>query len=202
MGHRPKALLRRNGEPLWLALLQALHAQGVGRSVVVTGHHRADVVADIEQHRAHWPHPLVLAHNPTPDAGPQDGLPGSLVTGLRACPAGATVWVLLADLVALQAADLAQLRAAHAARPPQTWATVPSVHGTPGHPVVLSAAAVQALLLAAQASPDFAGFKAWRTAHPQLVHLHATDNPHFVADADTPDTLQAWAAQEGLRFSW
>lgn len=210
MGHRPKALLRRNGQPLWLALLQALHAAGVRESVLVTGHHQAAVQADVAQHRAECPHPLRPVHNPTPDVGLNEGLPGSLAAGLLACPPGATVLVLVSDLVALQAGDVAELMAAHAKRPQQSLATLPLVNGTPGHPVVLSPEAVQALLASASGSAtdtagstaNFGGFKAWRAQHPQQVHLYTTANAHFVADADTPQDLQALALSERLHLTW
>jgi molybdenum cofactor cytidylyltransferase len=202
MGDRPKALLRRDGQPLWLALLQALHAHGVRGSVVVTGHHQAAVQADIDAHRARCPHPVHWVHNPTPDLGPNDGLPGSLAVGLRACAPGATVLVLVSDLVALQAADVGELLAAHASRPSQALATLPYVNGTPGHPVVLSPDAVQVLLQEAAKASAFGGFKSWRSQHPQQVHLHTTTNAHFVADADTPQELEALALSEGVRLGW
>ena len=83
MGHVPKGLLRRDGEPLLLRQIRLLAEVGVDEAVVVLGHH-ADRLEPVLRQAGPAPRGMALrwVANPAPDEGPG----ASLRCGLAALP--------------------------------------------------------------------------------------------------------------------
>ena len=94
--------------------------------------------------------------------------------------------LVLGDLPLLRAEHLRLVMSAWQSRGASVQALVPTVDGTPGHPVVLSYAAVNAILLQ---RPE-AGVREWMRSHPAHIwRLPCQDQAH-VADLDSPEDLQ------------
>lgn len=190
LGGVPKAALRHpDGTSLLAHSARALRAAGVGQISVVLGPYlevllplaSACAVRPLIHTR---PHPslidsqrLALAdhatHQPQTDA-----------------------LLLLSDLPGLTAAHLAPVLAAWQSRAERgdegIHALMPVVNGQRGHPVLLSAQAVQAIVQ----QPAELGVRAWLAGHPQAVQTLALDDAAYVSDADTPED----AGRFGLKF--
>ena len=186
-GHRPKALIQRDGQPLLQHLLHSLARAGLPGATVVLGHHAERLAAALPMP---WPLPLKVAYNPRPD----DGQNHSLHQGLHTLPPQADVLVLLCDLPLLTAADIGAVLQAWARRGAGTEVLVPRVAGQRGHPVVFSASVAQALQAAGPAQSP----RDWMASHPGAVAFFDSDNHHYTADADTPEDLARLAAASGL----
>jgi molybdenum cofactor cytidylyltransferase len=190
MGGVAKALIRLQGVPLIRRQVIALSGAGVDELVVVTGHAREAVEAQVQSF------PVTLAHN---DAY-RDGQQGSVRVGLAALsgPFNA-VLVVLADQPLLGEADLTELIGAFKKRP-AGHVVVPQVNVDGqlrrGNPVVLDETACGLIL---EGSANL-GCRQFIERHPELVHLHQTTNTRFITDLDTLDDVERLAQRTGWKL--
>ena len=191
MGHRPKPLLQREGEPLLLRQIRLLQQAGVAQTVVVLGHHAQQLQPLLAQAALQVPL-LTTALNPAPDDGPASSLRCGL---LALAPELSGTLVVLADQPLLQASDVQAVIDAWQARPPGTDLVLPVHEGSPGHPLVLGAQ-VRSTILQGQSVRD------WRHAHPTQVQLLHAGHARYTTDVDSPDALEQLAQQHGVRLSW
>ncbi len=189
MGHRPKSLLLLDGEPLIRRHVRHLQQAGAASITVVLGHYASDIAAALTGLN------IQIVHNPSPD----DGLVSSQRMGLQAVSdACEGVLMMLADQPLLDTTDITDLAAAFAARPADIHMVFPKVDGSPGNPVMLSAAARLAIL--AQ-GPDF-GCKEWRQAHQAQVQAFASSNSHYTVDLDHLEDLSLFTQRTGRTLTW
>ncbi len=192
MGYLPKCLIQANGQPLLHRLLQAVNRLAPQSTALVTGPHAEAIAASLAQ--APPVSGLVQVHNPSPAATPAD----SLRLGLQALAplqADATL-IVLADLPLITAEDLTQVLCAYRQRKPGQEVLWPSVHGVPGHPIVISRTVAEALVSAEQLT-----LKRWRQRHPDAVADWESANDHLVRDLDTPEDLQRLRQDTGMEWS-
>ncbi|HEX6362440.1 MAG TPA: nucleotidyltransferase family protein [Albitalea sp.] len=184
MGGVAKPLIRLQGVPLVRRHLVALSGAGVDEVVVVTGHAREAVEAEVR------PFTVTLAHN----AAPEEGEAASVRAGLAAL-GGAfdAVLVVPADLPLLAGADLTELVGAFKKRP-GGHVVVPVFEGRRGDPVVLDEVA-QARVLEGTLSLDDV-----LDREPALVHRHETANTRFMSGLDTLEDVRAMAERTGWRL--
>lgn len=195
MGHVPKSLLRRDGEPLLLRQVRLLAEAGVGDAVVVLGHH-APLLEPVLRQAPQRGMALRWVVNPTPDEGPG----ASLRCGLAALPEGLeALLVLLADQPLLELGDLQAMLAAWHARDAGVELVVPQHAGQPGHPIVFGPQ-VRARMRQAQGGE---GVREWRRAHADQVQAVPLDHARCTTDVDTPDDLRRLGRDFGvwLEFS-
>ena len=189
MGYRPKALLRRNGQPLLLRQIHLLHRAGLRHVVVVLGHHASALQTLLAQAAPGFAHPVQQALNPAPDAGPGS----SLRCGLAALPPDlAAVTVLLADQPLLDVADVATVLTAWQQRPSGIALLQPCYQGDMGHPLMFDALLRQHLMAQAPHAP---GLRQWRKQHPAQTLLWPATHSRYTTDVDSPEALQALQAQ-------
>jgi len=186
MGGVAKPLIRLQGVPLISRHLIALSGAGIDEVVVVTGHARSAIEAQVR------PFVVMLAHN---DAY-ADGQEGSVRVGLAAL-SGAfdAVIVMPGDQPLIGAPDLTELIGAFKKRP-HGHVVVPVVEGRRGNPIVLDAVALAEIL----ASGTNLGCRHLIERQPELVHVHATDNTRFVTDLDTVEDMERLAQRTGWRL--
>ena len=186
MGGLPKPLIRLQGVPLINRQLVALSGAGVDEVVVVTGHARDAIEAEVR------PFTVTLAHN----AAFADGQPGSVHVGMAAL-SGAfdAVIVMLADQPLIGAGDLTELIGAFKKRPAGNI-VVPVVDGKRGNPIILDDEARARILEDA----TNLGCRHLIERNPELVHVHATANTRFVIDLDTVDDVRELAERTGWRI--
>ena len=186
MGGVSKPLIRLQGVPLIRRHLVALSGAGVDEVVVVTGHAREAVEAQV------LGFPVTLAHNPAYAEGQQ----GSVRVGLAALSGSFdAVFVALADQPMIGAGDLTELISAFKKRP-AGHVVVPVVAGERGNPIVLDEVA-HAQILASDAN---LACRHLIERQPELVHVHETANTRFVVDLDTVQDVHALAARTGWRL--
>ncbi len=186
MGGVSKPLIRLQGVPLIRRHLVALSGAGVDEVVVVTGHAREAVEAQVQGF------PVTLAHNPAYAQGQQ----GSVRVGLAALSGTFdAVFVALADQPMIGAGDLTELIGAFKKRP-AGHVVVPVVAGERGNPIVLDEVA-HAQILASDAN---LACRHLIERQPELVHVHETANTRFVVDLDTLQDVHALAARTGWRL--
>ncbi len=130
-GTTPKQLLLSGGRPLVAITSAAAVAADVDRVVVVTGHRGEDVAAAVSDIA------VVVAHNSDYEQGNMT----SLVTGFRKIPECEAYVVLLADMPGVTGEMIDSLVARWRAEYP--WAIVSSYTDKEGHPLLLSADAMQ-----------------------------------------------------------
>lgn len=184
MGGVAKSLIRLQGVPLINRQLIALSGAGVDEVVVVTGHAREAVEAQVQSF------PVTLAYNPAYREGQQ----GSVRVGLAALNGNFdAVFIVLADQPLIGSADLTELVAAFKKRPAGN-VVVPVVNGQRGNPILLDAQARAQIL----ASDTNLGCRHLIERQPELVHVHETANLRFVTDLDTLADVQ----QLALRTGW
>lgn len=196
IGHRPKSLLRRDGEALVARQLRLLREAGIREAVVVLGHHAERIRAELEWLRAQPGYAdLRWALNPAPDDGPGS----SLRRGLAALPADLDgVLVVLGDQPLLESEDVRAVLDAWARRGPGIELVLPVHEGEPGHPLVFGPRARQAV----QAASGGAGLREWRRAHRQQVQELAVDHARCTTDIDTEADLARLAARQGVTLAW
>ena len=183
MGGMAKSLIRLQGVPLINRQLIALSGAGVDEVVVVTGHAREAVEAQVQTF------PVTLAYNP--DFA--DGQQGSVRAGLAALHGRFdVVFVVLADQPLIGAADLTELIAAFKKKP-SGHVVVPVVNGQRGNPILLDEVAVAQIL----ASDTNLACRHLIERQPELVHVHTTTNTRFVTDLDTLDDVAQLAQRTG-----
>lgn len=191
MGHRPKSLLRRDGEPLVLRQARMLGGAGCAPIVVVLGHHREALLhvleaAQDQDRRLQW------VTNPAPEEDPAS----SLRCGLAALPASlATIVVALGDQPLLEQADFDAVLHVWRTRQPGTELVVPMHAGQPGHPLVFGAALRQAV-------ERGDSVRQWRRAHAQQVQVFAAKHPRYTTDVDTPEALQRLEDEQDVVLTW
>jgi molybdenum cofactor cytidylyltransferase len=186
MGGVAKPLIRLQGVPLISRQLIALSGAGVDEVVVVTGHARSAIEAQVRSFS------VTLAHN----EAHAEGQEGSVRAGLAALsgPFDA-VFILPSDQPLIAAGDLTELIGAFKKRP-AGHVVVPVVDGRRGNPILLDAAAHAQIL-------DSGASLACRhliERHPELVHAHETANERFITDLDTVEDVQALAQRTGWRL--
>jgi len=196
MGHRPKALLQRDGEALLARQLHLLDEAGIRRAVVVLGHHAQRLAPLLARIVAARPHMDVRsALNPRPDDGPGS----SLRAGLAVLPAGLDgVAVLLADQPLLEAADVRAVLAAWRGRRAGIDLVVPTHGGQPGHPLVFGPA-VRAAVARGQGGE---GVREWRRAHAARVQPLPVAHARCTCDLDTPEDVARLATEQAVVLTW
>lgn len=186
MGGVAKPLIRLQGVPLISRQLVALSGAGVDEVVVVTGHAREAIEAQVQAF------PVTLAHNPAYAEGQQ----GSVRVGLAALSGHFdAVFVVLADQPLIGSADLTELMAAFKKRPAGN-VVVPVVGGQRGNPIVLDDVARSQIL----ASDTNLGCRHLIERQPELVHVHETSNTRFITDLDTLQDVEQLAQRTGWRL--
>ena len=189
MGHRPKALLELEGQPLIVRQLTALGQAGIDEQVVVLGHHAQHLeplIRDLAVRRVHHPQP-------------EQGQVSSQRLGLRALSDRVdAVIVALVDQPLVGAAELIDLICAYKARPQGTQVVVPTVNKLPGNPVMFSAQVRTAVL----AGPEAFGCKQWQTQNPDAVYRWPTHNLRYRQDVDSPEDIAQLFEASGQRLSW
>lgn len=183
MGGMAKSLIRLQGVPLINRQLIALSGAGVDEVVVVTGHAREAVEAQVQTF------PVTLAYN----TGFAEGQQGSVRVGLAALQGRFdVVFVVLADQPLIGAADLTELIAAFKKKP-SGHVVVPVVNGQRGNPILLDEVAVAQIL----ASDTNLACRHLIERQPELVHVHTTANTRYVTDLDTLDDVAQLAQRTG-----
>jgi molybdenum cofactor cytidylyltransferase len=186
MGGVAKSLIRLQGVPLINRQLIALSGAGVDEVVVVTGHAREAVEAQVQTF------PVTLAYNPAY----ADGQQGSVRVGLAALNGKFdVVFVVLADQPLIGSGDLTELIAAFKKRP-RGNIVVPVVDGQRGNPILLDDMARTQIL----ASDTNLGCRNLIERQPELVFVHETSNTRFVTDLDTLDDVQQLAQRTGWKL--
>lgn len=194
MGGVAKPLITLQGVPLIKRQLIALSGAGVDEVVVVTGHAREAIEAQVQSF------PVTLAHNPDFGRGQQ----GSVRIGLQAL-SGAfdAVFVVLADQPLIAAADLTELMSAFKRRPaghivvPVVSREDSDLAGQRGNPILLDDVALAKIL----ASDLQLACRHLIERQPEMVHIHRTTNTRFTTDLDTPEDLQQLAQRTGWQLA-
>ncbi len=200
LGHRPKPLLRRDGEPLLLRQVRIAAAAGAAAIVVVLGHHADRLAAALDQSRACAPNrhpgvPVQRAINPAPD----EGTGSSVRCGLAALPHGlSTYLVMLGDQPLLEVEDVQAVLAAWQARATGIQLLVPQHAGRLGHPVIFGPEVFAAV---GRAREGF-GVREWRRAHAEHVSILPASHARFTTDVDTPADLDRLRDAFGIELSW
>jgi CTP:molybdopterin cytidylyltransferase MocA len=188
MGGIAKPLIRLQGVPLVTRQLVALSGAGVDEVVVVTGHSRSAVEAQVQSFS------VTLVHNEAYAEGQQ----GSVRIGLAALNGSFdAVFVVPSDLPLIAADDLTELIGAFKKRP-AGHVVVPIVDGRRGNPILLDELALERIL----ASDTNLGCRHLIERQPELVHAHATANTRFITDLDTLEDVQALEQRIGLRLEF
>lgn len=186
MGGVSKPLIRLQGVPLIRRHLVALSGAGVDEVVVVTGHAREALEAQVQGF------PVTLAHNEAHTRGQES----SVRVGLAALSGTFdAVFIVLADQPMIGAGDLTELIGAFKKRP-AGHVVVPVVAGQRGNPIVLDEVAHAQIL----ASGTNLACRHLIERQPELVHVHETANTRFVVDLDTLEDVWALAARTGWRL--
>ena len=186
MGGVIKPLIRLQGVPLINRQLIALSGAGVDEVVVVTGHARDAIEAQVQSF------PVTLAHN----ADYAQGRQGSVRVGLAALSGNFdAVFIVLADQPLIGSADLTELMAAFKKRPSGNL-VVPVVNGQRGNPILLDDVALARIL----ASDTDLACRHLIERQPELVHVHETANTRFITDLDTVLDVQQLAQRTGWRL--
>lgn len=186
MGGVAKSLIRLQGVPLIKRQLIALSGAGVDEVVVVTGHAREAIEAQVQSF------PVSLAYNPAYAEGQQS----SVRVGLAALSGSFdAVFIVLADQPLIAAGDLTELIAAFKKRPSGN-VLVPVVNGQRGNPILLDDVARVQIL----ASDTNLACRHLIENQPELVHVHETANIRFVTDLDTVEDVEQLAQRTGWKL--
>jgi CTP:molybdopterin cytidylyltransferase MocA len=186
MGGVAKPLIRLQGVPLINRQLIALSGAGVDEVVVVTGHAREAVEAQVQSF------PVTLAHNADFALGQQS----SVRLGLSALSGNFDlVLMVLADQPLIGAADLTELIGAFKKRP-HGHMVVPVVNGQRGNPVLIDDQA-RTQVLASEAN---LGCRHLMDRNPELVYAYQTSNTRFITDLDTLEDMAQLAQRTGWRL--
>jgi molybdenum cofactor cytidylyltransferase len=186
MGGVAKSLIRLQGVPLINRHLIALSGAGVDEVVVVTGHARDAVEAQVQTF------PVTLAHNADFASGQQS----SVRLGLSALSGNFdAVIILLADQPLIGATDLTELIAAFKKKPYGNI-VMPMVGGQRGNPVVIDAEARAQVL----ASETNLGCRNLMDRNPDMVFAHQTENTRYITDLDTLEDLSQLAQRTGWKL--
>ena len=186
MGGVAKPLIRLQGVPLVTRQLVALSGAGVDEVVVVTGHGRDAVEAQVQSFS------VTLVHN----EAHADGQQTSVRAGLAALNGSFDgVFVVPSDQPLIGAGDLIELISAFKKRR-AGHVVVPVVDGQRGNPILLDEIAHAQIL----ASGTNLGCRHLIERQPELVHVYETNNTRFVTDLDTLEDVQALARRTGWKL--
>lgn len=186
MGGVAKPLIRLQGVPLVTRQLVALSGAGVDEVVVVTGHGRDAVEAQVQSFS------VTLVHNDAHACGQQT----SVRAGLAALNGSFDgVFVVPSDQPLIGAGDLIELIGAFKKRP-AGHVVVPVVDGRRGNPILLDEIAHARIL----ASDTNLGCRHLIERQPELVHAYETTNTRFVTDLDTLEDVQALTRRTGWKL--
>ncbi|HMN72948.1 MAG TPA: nucleotidyltransferase family protein [Rhodoblastus sp.] len=175
-----KLLLDVAGEPMVRRLARILIEALAAPLVIVTGHDRAQVENALEGVEAR------IVHNPDHRAGQMT----SVRRGLEAtCEADACM-VALADLVALETADVTRLMDVYA-RSDRARIVVPTRDGERGNPVLLPDWARREIIAG---SFNF-GCRNLIARNPDRVLACEMESDGYFVDVDTPDAYRALTAR-------
>lgn len=180
LGGRAKPALRIDGVSLLERLAQGLRDAGVAPIRAVIGPY-AGLLAPLAQRAAIEPLP-----HARPDTTLADSQRLALREHARVHP-GHDLLLVLADLPLLDGRAIADLLAQWRACAPGTDSLRPRVDGAPGHPLMLSAAAVRS----ANLLPPGAGLRQWLASQGGRHAMFDSGNRAYVTDLDTPDDLRA-----------
>lgn len=185
MGGLPKCLLTLDGVPLIRRHLQAMRDAGVDRVVVVTGHYHQHIEPAIASFE------VSVERNPNPD----DGQPSSVRVGMQALGGEFDVVVIaLADQPLIGVAELVELTTAFTQRSSGKQILYPQVKGQRGNPVLFAGELIGQMLASGK---QVAGRK-FIDEHPELVHIHESDNHRFILDLDTREDITTFEKQTGF----
>ena len=185
-----KLLARLDGVPLVCRTVAAVRAASLAPVVVVLGHDARRVADALAACDAGRDAELVV------NAAYARGQQGSVTAGLAALASRAdAVMIVPADMPLLEASDLRALVDAFGARTPGCEALVPFTGGVRGNPVVVTARAVEAVLVAPEG-----GMRRYIDAHPERVQRFESHSDHYVVDADTREALREIAGRMGVRL--
>lgn len=197
MGHRPKALLERDGQSLLQRQVLAAREAGAHQVVVVLGHHAEALTPVLRPLQGPG---LTVVRNPDAAAGQGQ----SLWVGLQALaaqgPLAFPVMVSLADLPLLGPESLRNLSQAYAQRPVGTGFVQPFNGERIGNPVMLSPEVAEQWRQPQAQGPVLG--KTWQRANPERVHAWHTTAPDYFWDLDTPQDVSALAQQHGVTLHW
>ena len=186
LGGRPKALIHAAGETLLQRNLRLLRDVGADEVVVVTGHYRDNVAPALAAVSAELAE-LRITEVSQPEASHSQ--PESLRLAIKGFTLQSdAILVLPVDMPLLTRADIVAVIGAYKHAPETIEFVGPNVGGRPGNPVLFSNRIAARI---AGGEGDF-GSGAWRHASPDWVLEWQTDNPHYVADIDTPADLARW----------
>lgn len=181
----PKALLDVGGTPALARILEATASARCDASIVVTAAEHG------QQQRIAGSHGADLAINPNPEAG----MFSSVGIGLATASSGRPPWVLLWP-VDYGLVSVVTVRALMAARvsDPAKGTLQPRFDGRPGHPLLLSPAAVTTVL---RAAADSTLRQALSPLPRQFVDV---DDPLVTCNPNTPAeweaALELWRTRE------
>jgi molybdenum cofactor cytidylyltransferase len=177
MGSIPKSLIEIAGVPLIKRQLIALSGAGVDELVVVTGHHREQVEAEIAGF------PITIARNEELEDSTQGA---SLSLGLTALTGKLdAVVVVPSDMPLLGTQDYTDLIGAYKKRPDGVSLVRPSVGERLGNPVIFDCE----LLSSGETSNDQPLCRKWWMEHPEQCLAWETDNDRYCIDLDTRDDV-------------
>ncbi len=186
MGGVAKALIRLQGVPLISRKLVALSGAGVDEVVVVTGYAGREVEQQVQSF------PVTVVHNPSHAEGQE----GSVRLGLAALSGEFdAVFVMPADLPLISADDLVELISAFKKRA-AGHVVIPFVNEQRGNPIFLDGVALTEILT----SDTNLACRHLIDNNPELVHIHETDNTHFITDLDTPSDMKVLSERTGWRL--
>jgi len=168
---RPKALLRVSGRTFLEHILGAIRDAGIAETVIVVGHHRAEIQQAFPQ--------LPLVFNPDYN----QGMSTSVKAGLRSLPPGISgVGIFLVDHPMIDATTITllagQLLPGHI--------VLPSHESRRGHPVFLATDLFAEVLALA---PD-EGLNNVVRIDPERVIAVPVSNPGVLQDIDTPEQFE------------
>ena len=186
MGGVAKPLIRLQGVPLISRKLVALSGAGVDEVVVVTGYASGEVEQQVQSF------PVTLVYNPLHAEGQE----GSVRLGLAELSGEFdAVFVMPSDQPLIAADDLIELIGAFKKRA-AGHVVVPIVNAQRGNPILLDEVAIAEILT----SETNLACRHLIDNNPEFVHIHETDNTHFITDLDTPGDLQVLAERTGWRL--
>lgn len=184
MGPVNKLLMPYQGQPIVAATATRLLAAGIKEIIVVTGYEAAAIGKAI----AHLP--VHLAHNPRHE----EGLTGSIQTGIRAATAPKGYMICLADMVLITPPEYALLANAFDQRhtADDRCILIPDYQGSPGNPVIFSAAWRAPLLQ----HPEKEGCKGLIRSNPAHVFRIPMPSTHILTDIDLPGDYEALVGKD------
>jgi len=177
MGSIPKSLIEIAGVPLIKRQLIALSGAGIDELVVVTGHHREQIEAEIAGF------PITITRNEELEDSTQGA---SLRLGLAALAGKLdAVVVVPSDMPLLGTQDYTDLIGAYKKRPDGVSLVRPSVGERLGNPVIFDCE----LLAWGETSNEHPLCRRWWTEHPEQCLAWETDNDRYCIDLDTPEDV-------------